>query len=88
MTLACGCYSLIDEMPDIASPHTANVIEYMVNVLSGKEEGWDSFFIDMEEVLWRDKYMGGPGAIYYNRIERAFMKIIRKFMVINIEELD
>jgi len=81
MTLASGCYSLIDSMPDISSPHTANVIEYMVNVLSGREEGWDSFFIDMEQVLWRDEYMGGPGAIYYDRIESGFMKIKTKFMV-------
>ena len=79
MTLASGCYSLIDQIPDIASPHTANIIEYMLNVFSGKEEGWYLFFADMEDVLWRDNNMEGPGAKYYNRIERAFMKIIRKF---------
>lgn len=88
MTLACGCYSQYESLPDISSPHTANVMEYMLNVLSGKEKGWHSFFIDMEEVLLRDEYMGGPGAIYYDRIERAYMRIKKKFTNLNYDKLE
>ena len=83
MILASGCYSHYESLPDISSPHTANVMEYMLNVLSGKETGWHSFFIDMEEVLWRDEYMGGPSAIYYDRIETAYMRIKKKFILVN-----
>jgi|MDTG01.5.fsa_nt_gb hypothetical protein len=90
MTLASRCYSSIDLMPDISSEYTAKVMEYMVNVLSGKEEGWDSFFNDIEKALLRD-WPSPPlwrGGIYYTRIIRAFLKIETKFMVINIKDSD
>ena len=63
----------IEPLVDVMCPHTANVLEYIVKVFSGKEKKseWLLFIERVEFGLWVDEYTGGPGAPYYIRTDIA-----------------
>ena len=62
-------------------PYTANIMEYNVKVLSGKEdpEFWKEVLEMFDYELWVNEYTGGPGAEYYKRNEAAYNSLSQRF---------
>jgi len=82
--LLASCYSSrpgIYASVLVMEPHTAGVMEYIVKVLSGKEDRtiWNTFLEDIEYALFEDQFSGGPWAQYYNRTDAAFETLKDKF---------
>ena len=63
------------------NPDTADIMEYCVKILSGKEHPvfWDNILSNIEYELWMDEYSGGPGAPYKNRSEKAYYILSQRF---------
>ena len=62
-------------------PETADIMEYCVKVLSGREKPvyWRAVLEEVEYEMWLNQYSGGPGAEYMSRVDDAFMELIKKF---------
>jgi len=70
---------------DVMLPHTANIMEYCVKILSGKEKPkyWNMILREVEYELWYNEYSGGPGTKYMLRVAHAFDKLTTKFNYIS-----
>ena len=70
-----------DDTISVMIPQMAQITEFCVKVLSGKEnpQFWKAVLEKLTEKLWLDQYSGGPGAKYYNRTEVAVDKLCLKF---------
>lgn len=66
---------------NVMFPETADIMEYCVKVLSGREKPnyWNVVLGEVEHEIWLNQYSGGPGAEYMSRVDSAFEKLIKKF---------
>ena len=65
----------------VMHPDTADIMEYCVKVLSGKENPkfWNMALDEVDYKLWVDEYSGGPGAPYKFRTGEAYHILTRRF---------
>ena len=63
------------------NPDTADIMEYCVKVLSGKEDWqfWNEVLVNIDYELWVDEYSGGPGVPYKNRSGKAYHILSQRF---------
>ena len=80
---------------DISCKKTAEIIEYIAKKLTEENQNnssyysnkWYNFLNDISEGLDEEEYIGGPGAVYYNRVENAYNTIIIKMMFRNMDNI-
>lgn len=66
-------------------PETASEIEYCADNACLSEQSswwWQELVEQVREALWLDEFTGGPGAVYYNRVESAVEKLEERLLVI------
>ena len=66
---------------NVMFPETADIMEYCVKVLSGREKPnyWKEILQEVEYEIWLNQYSGGPGVEYMSRVDDAFIKLMTKF---------
>ena len=76
-----GEWQSIETPMHVMIPDTADIMEYCVKVLSGRENPnyWKGILKEVEYEMWINQYSGGPGAEYMSRVDDAFMVLINKF---------
>ena len=69
-----------DEIIMVSLPQTANLMEICAHIIRGKhnQDYWLVVMEGIKEGLVMDEYTGGPSAVYYNRTEKAYHKILNK----------
>lgn len=74
---------LVSSVLDLGTmnPDTANILEYCVKILSGKEDRvfWNNALMNIDYDLWENEYSDGPGASYKNRSEEAYYILTQRF---------
>ena len=73
---------------EISCKKTAEIIEYIAKKLTVENQNnscyfsnkWYKLLNDISEGLEEEEYIGGPGAVYYDRVENAYNRIIIKIM--------
>lgn len=77
-------YSLDPPIFAPSLPDTANIIEFIDKKIEKHNKRicltyvWKELFNNIYDGLKMEEYCGGPGAVYYNRTEYAFNRLINK----------
>lgn len=67
-------------------PETATEMEYCADNASFDLRlgwWWKNFVMRVNEALWRDEFTGGPGSLYYNRVEAAVNRLEEDIRLVN-----
>lgn len=72
------------DYPSMIFPETARLINFTTKVLSGKENQkyWSLLFSSISYGLWINEYVGGPGAIFHQKIQNDLKTLENKFNMI------